>query len=227
MNPIKLAIVDDHVLVRSGLRKLLEDDKAFEIVGEAGNSEEAIKLVRELQPNVVLMDLSLPGRGGLETTAMIHRELPHIRVIIVSMFETRAFVREARAAGASGFVVKDRSPKALENAIKRVFEGEPFVTATEEGEVESGSSTIEKSSLESLTGRQIEILRLVAAGKSHRDIARSLHIAEKTVEHHRSNLKRVLGINDTAGLVLFAVRHGLVSPSELDRRNDGDSGKPA
>ena len=226
MNPIRLALVDDHLLVRSGLRKLLEVDDGFEIVGEAGNSEEAMDLVRRTQPHVVLMDLSLPGRSGLETTALIHKELPHVQVIIVSMYETRAFVREAKAAGAAGYVVKDRSPKDLEDAIRRVVGGETFVTATEEQEVESDSQPTGKTGLDSLTGRQIEILRYVASGKSHRDIARSLHIAEKTVEHHRSNLKRVLGISDTAGLVLFAVRHGLVSPTDLDRRAETDAGKP-
>lgn len=224
MNPIRLALVDDHLLVRSGLRKLLEGDEEFEIVGEAGNSDEAIDLVRRTQPHVVLMDLSLPGKSGLETTAQIHRELPNVQVIIVSMYETRAFIREAKAAGASGYVVKDRSPKDLEDAIRRVVGGETFVTPSEEPEMEHDSPIPGKTGLEALTGRQIEILRHVASGKSHRDIAKLLHIAEKTVEHHRSNLKRVLGISDTAGLVLFAVRHGLVSPGDLDRRGSSDPG---
>jgi len=219
MNPIRLALVDDHLLVRSGLRKLLEVDEEFEVVGEASNSDEAMDLVRRTQPHVVLMDLSLPGRSGLETTAQIHRELPNVQVIIVSMYETRAFIREAKAAGASGYVVKDRAPKELEDAIRRVVGGETFVTPSEEPELDSDSPS-GKSGLDALTGRQIEILRQVASGKSHKDIAKLLHIAEKTVEHHRSNLKRVLGISDTAGLVLFAVRHGLVSPGDLDRRSE-------
>lgn len=212
MNTIRIAIVDDHSLVRSGIRKLLEGNPDMRVVGEAGSAAEAMELVRASSPDVVLMDIALKADSGLEVTSALTQEFPQVRVLVLSMFATQAFVNQAVAAGAAGYLVKDRSPEQLEAAIRAIVNGSPFV-----GGVESGrSATSDPSSpLANLTQRQIEILRLVALGKSSREIGEDLYIAEKTVEHHRSNIRKVLGVPDIAGMILFAVRHGLVSPDEI------------
>lgn len=212
MIPIRLVIVDDHALVRSGIRKLLEDTSDFEILGEAGDVPQALAILRATSASILLMDISLPGESGLEAIARISAEFPELRIILLSMHASGAFVRRARFLGAAGYVIKDRSPDELVDVIRRVADGASFV----EGLNSTFANGEEADVLSDLTARQIEILRLVAQGFSSREIAAQLFIAEKTVEHHRGNIKRVLGISDTAGLVLFAVRQGLISPRPGD-----------
>jgi DNA-binding NarL/FixJ family response regulator len=217
LKPIRLAIVDDHQLMRSGLRLLLQTESDIEVVGEAATAHEAVALVRSESPDVVLMDWSMPGETGLSATERIVQEQLPSKIIRGSMFDSAGFVRQARQVGASGYLVKGRSPEELLRVIRQVADGAPFVANSDSTDERSeDGDEMPGSAIEELTPRQIEILRLLAIGKTTKEIASILFISEKTVEHHRTNIRRTTGINDTAKLVLFAVRHGIVTPADIE-----------
>jgi two-component system response regulator DegU len=226
MTAIRVAIVDDHQLMRSGLRKLIETEPDIEVVGEAASAAQCIELVKQATPDVVLMDWSMPGETGLDATTRLAREETSARVIMVSMFDSAGFVKQAKLAGAKGYVIKGRSAEELIDAIRQVAGGAPFVYEGETPASGEADGAINSTGIEVLTARQIEILRLIAKGSTNKEIANTLFIAEKTVEHHRMNIKRALGVNDTAKLVLFAVRHGIVTPAELDDPAEPDRRDP-
>ncbi|MDB5306449.1 MAG: LuxR family transcriptional regulator [Gemmataceae bacterium] len=216
MRPIRVLLADDHDLFRAGLRALLEDLGGFEVVAEAGDGREALRLVGEHRPDVVLMDLMMPGLNGLDATARVAREFPGVRVLVLSMNAAEEFVLPAVRAGASGYVLKNARPAELEQAIRAVARGETYLTPAVSGHLIDDyrrRTAGEADSLDKLTPRQREVLQLVAEGHSTKEIARRLGVSVKTVETYRSQLMDALDIHDIAGLTRYAIRKGLVSPA--------------
>lgn len=214
MKPIRVVLAEDHRLVRAGLRALLETSSKIEVVGEADDGRKALELVARQRPTLVLMDIAMPSLDGLETTRRIVKEHPDVRVIILSMHTDDKYVLQALRAGARGYLLKDAVPRELELAVDAVVGGEIFLSpAISKRVVEdylhrAGNDT---TPLDQLSPRQREILQLIAEGRSTKRIAALLATSVKTVETHRSVLMERLDIHDIAGLVRFAVRHGLVS----------------
>ncbi|MFZ8845102.1 response regulator [Thermoflexus sp.] len=210
---IRILIADDHAIVRAGIRALLQLYPDFEVVGEAADSHEAILQTRRLQPDIVLMDIGMPGMDGLAATREIVRVAPRIRVLILSQHENREYVMPALRAGASGYVLKRAPDETLIRAIRAVYAGEtymdPRLTDLLVEEVRrSGEGPTDP--LETLSEREREILVLLAQGKSYQEIAQTLFISVKTVDFHRANLMRKLGLKNRAELVQFAMRRGLI-----------------
>jgi two-component system, NarL family, response regulator LiaR len=206
---IKVLLVDDHAVVRQGLRMFLSLDKELEVVGEASNGKEALALARQVQPDVVLMDLLMPGMDGIAATAIIRRELPDIEVIaLTSVLEDRLVV-DAIRAGAIGYLLKDTNADELCQAIKAAAAGQvqlsPQAAARLMREVRIPDSP------EALTARETEVLRLVARGQANKEIATTLSISEKTVKTHVSNILDKLSVASRTQAALYAVRIGLVS----------------
>ena len=217
MESISILLADDHTLVREGIRALVEKLPEVKVVAEAKDGREAVRLAKEHKPDLVLMDIAMPGLNGLEATARILKETPSTRVIILSMYANEEYVREAVKAGASGYLVKRAAATELELAITTVARGEkyfsPLVSATITKD-RRGHITGDRSWLERLTPRQREILQLIAERHSTKEIAVILNISIKTVETHRAQLMQRLDIHDVPGLVRFAIRAGLVSLDE-------------
>jgi DNA-binding NarL/FixJ family response regulator len=212
--PIRAVLAEDHRLVRAGLRALLETMRDIEVVGEADDGRHALELVALHQPTIVLMDISMPSLDGIETTRRIAKEHPDVHVIILSMHADDRFVAQALRAGARGYLLKDAVPRELELALDAVARDEIYLSpAISKRVVEEYLSKAQGagSPLEQLSPRQREILQLIAEGRSTKQIAALLAISVKTVETHRAVLMEKLDIHDIAGLVRYAVRHGLVS----------------
>ncbi len=214
MAAIKILLADDHSLVRASLKSLLADFPGIEVIAEAGNGREALELIAKYRPELVLMDISMPGLDGLEATRRIVKEHPNVRVVVLSMHATDVNVLQALRAGASGYVLKSSAPRELELAIESVARGEIFLSpaiSKHVVEVYLSQKADQIIPLEQLTPRQREILQLVAEGNSSKRIAQLLHASVKTIESHRASLMERLDIHDVAGLVRYAIRNGLVS----------------
>lgn len=205
-NKITVLLVDDHVLVRRGFRRILEDDHAIAVVGEASDGEEAVKLARELHPQVIVMDCAMPKMNGLEATKRIRETTPAAAILMLSMHSEDTLVRQALEAGARGYVLKNAVDLDLAGAVRNVAAGktvmDPQVAKRDalKGERESG-----------LTARELEILQHIVAGKSNKEIAAELSLSANTVAVHRANIMDRLGIHKTAELVVYAIRNGLVN----------------
>jgi len=215
--PINILLADDHTLVRAVIRARVEKLPEVKVIGEAKDGREALRLVKEQKPDLVLMDVAMPGLNGLEATARISREYPDVRVIVLSMYANEEYVREAIGAGAAGYLLKRGAADELEDAIKAIASGKkyfsPLVAAyISKGKV-AGSST-HRTLIDRLTPRQREILQLIAERHTTKDIAQILGISVKTVETHRAQLMARLEIHDVPGLVRFAIRVGLASLDE-------------
>ena len=220
MNPTRILLVDDHVLVRAGIRALVESIEGMRIVGEASNGREAVALTKEHAPDLVIMDVSMKELNGIEATEAIMASAPGTRVLILSMHAAEEFVRRAMKAGAAGYVVKDSVPLELKLAIDAIVAGEvylsPRISRHLVSALSAGASDGD-SSLDLLTLRQREVLQMIAEGKSTKEIASILEVSIKTVETHRAAIMARLGIHDIAGLVIFAARNNLVT---LDPRGN-------
>ena len=217
MEPVSILLADDHALVRAGIRALVEKLPSLRVVGEAKDGREALRLVLEHRPDVVLMDIAMPGLNGLEATARISKELPSTRVIILSMYANEEYVREAIRAGAHGYLPKCSAAAELEHAITTVARGDKYFTPRVSGNLardQAGHPTADRASIDRLTPRQREVLQLIAERHSTKDIASILKISTKTVETHRAQLMARLDIHDVPGLVRFAIRAGLASLEE-------------
>jgi DNA-binding NarL/FixJ family response regulator len=214
MTAIQVLLADDHWLVRAGLRSLLTEFGGIDIVDEASDGREAIELVAKHQPQLVLMDIVMPGLGGVEATRRIVKEYPNVRVLILSMHIGEEYVLQALRAGASGYIYKGSPPRELELAIESVARGEIFlspVISKHVIEAYLSRAADQTSSLEQLTPRQREILQLIAEGHSSKQIAQILNASVKTIDSHRANIMERLGIHNVPGLVRYAIRYGLVS----------------
>ena len=212
MKKVRVVVVDDHALVRAGIRVLLEPHKGFEIVGEADNGETALTLIKDLQPAMVLLDISMRGLDGLATAARLATEVPATRTIIFSSNVSELHVRRALHAGVAGYVLKD-SPKELLNAMQTVAAGGTYFSPDAERYLKRSTANSHPELPASLlTPRQREILKLIAEGFSTKEIAEELKIGVKTVETHRMELMNRLDIHDVAGLVRYAIRMRLITP---------------
>jgi len=211
MSNIRILLVDDHQLVRVGMRTLLSALPDITVVGDTGDGRSALESIAALEPNIVLMDISMPGLNGLEATVRIAKEFPLSRVIILSMHANEEYVLQALRAGAAGYLVKNAAPEELELAIRAVARGETYLSPTISRHVveELLGGKRSASPIDVLTPRQREILQLVAEGKTTKQIASALGVSIKTVESHRAQLMERLDIRDVAGLVRFAIRHGV------------------
>jgi DNA-binding NarL/FixJ family response regulator len=203
---ITVLLVDDHALVRRGFRRMLDDDQTLEVVGEASNGAEAVRLAAKLDPQVIVMDCQLPEMNGLEATRKILQAQPDTAILMLSMHSEDTLVRQSLEAGARGYVLKNANDLDLAKAIKSVAAGQsvldPQVQRSEalKGEREAG-----------LTARELEVLQHIVAGKSNKEIASELDLSANTVSVHRANIMDRLGIHKTAELVVYAIRNGLVN----------------
>ncbi len=203
---ISVLLVDDHSLVRRGFRRLLEDEPDIQVVGEASDGEEAVKLAGSLKPQVVVMDCALPGISGLQATRKILQTEPAILVLMLSMHTEDTWVRQALDAGARGYVLKNAMDLELGQAIRRVVNGETVLDAQLSRQV-----NLKGERNDGLTPREVEILQLICDGKSNKQIAVQLALSANTVAVHRANIMDALGMHKTAELVVYAIRHGLVN----------------
>jgi DNA-binding NarL/FixJ family response regulator len=205
---ITVLLVDDHALVRRGFRLLLEDDPEIKVVAEAGDGEEALRLARKHKPRVVVMDCALPGMNGMDATKAIHEEMPETAVLMLSMHSEHTWVRRALEAGASGYILKSAVDLDLADAVKRVAAG---VTVLDRRITPPTGLKGEKAN--GLTNRELEVLQYIVSGKSNKEIAQELSLSVNTVAVHRANIMDTLGIHNTAELVVYAIKNGLVTLS--------------
>ncbi|HYK04629.1 MAG TPA: response regulator transcription factor [Thermoanaerobaculia bacterium] len=217
MNPVRVLLADDHTLIRAGIRGLLQELAGVEVAGEAGDGQEALQLAQTLQPDVVLLDIGMPGLNGLEVAARLAKLYPRMRVLILSMHTSEEYVLQALRAGAAGYLLKGAAVAELELAVRAVARGETYLSpavskrVVDEYVSRTGGTP---DPLAALTPRQREILQLVAEGHTSKDIARQLGLSYRTVETHRNQVMKRLDIHDLTGLVRFAVRMGMVGGQE-------------
>ncbi|MDB6060070.1 MAG: response regulator containing a CheY-like receiver domain and an DNA-binding domain [Verrucomicrobiaceae bacterium] len=211
----RVVLVDDHTLVRAGLRALIDDLAGYEVVGEGSDGAEALPLVLAQQADVLVMDISMPRVSGIDAMALVRAQLPRMPVIILSMHATRDYVLRAIRAGASAYLLKEAAENELELALNAVLSGQqylsPKISSTVidsllQGEAQATSDT--------LTARQREVLRLLALGRGTKEIAFELELSAKTVESHRAQIMERLSIRDVAGLVVYAIQHGIINIEE-------------
>ena len=208
---ITVLLADDHSLVRKGFRRMLEDDPDIEVVGEAANGLQAIEAALQLKPEVIVMDLAMPELDGIQATSQILKERPGTAILILSMYSEENYIRNAFAAGARGYLLKNALEVDLPYAIKEVAAGREVLAP---GLTRPGVDQAEDSVFDKLTQREREVLQHIVQGKSNKQIAALLGLSVNTVSVHRANLMSALGIHRTADLVVFAIRKGLVTMPE-------------
>jgi len=217
MNPARLLLADDHALVRAGIRALLESLDGISVVAEAGNGSEVLELARVHRPDIVLLDISMPGLGGLEVSAQLKQELPEVRVVMLSMHANEEYVLQALRSGAVGYMLKDSATAELELALRAVMQGETYLSPPISKQVVDGYVQrvgTEQPAPDNLTPRQRQVLQLIAEGHSTKEIAYRLELSVKTVETHRAQLMERLQIREIAGLVKYAIRNGIVTAAK-------------
>jgi len=212
---LRILIAEDHALVRAGLRALLSQEPEFDIVGEADNGRDAVRAAGELQPQVILMDLTMPGMNGMEAILDIKRRYPEIRILVLTLHKTEEFVMASLRAGADGYILKEATPAELRLAVRTVASGKTYLSQDVMGKVVSedqrrGSALPTNGVWETLTQREREVLKLVAEGKSNKGIAEYLFLSAKTVEKHRAKLMAKLGMRNAAALTAYAIQKGLI-----------------
>ena len=204
--PTRVLIVDDHPMVAEGICSLLETYDDIEVVGTVCNGQKAVDQIDDFVPDVVLMDLNMPQMGGLTATEVLLEKRPQLRILILSMHDSPEYIAAALNHGAFGYVLKDVPTEDVKEAIDSVMLGEKYLCAGARAAIDPDT----QDGRETLTGREQEILLELAQGKSNRDVAQALDISVRTVETHRKNLKRKLGISSTAGLTRYALEHGVL-----------------
>ena len=211
---IRVAIVDDHDLVREGIRAILEQDPMFQVVGETGDGQEAVRLANRLRPDVMLMDVHLPGGiGGLEATESIVADCPEVRVIILTQYENREYIRRAIRIGARGYLLKRSVAAQLKEAIKTVYGGQrylPPLAAEELVDLVTAGKSLEEDDYDRLTPREKQVFKLLAEGKTSRDISKYLTISLKTAMTHRTNIMAKLNMHSRSELIRYAIRKAII-----------------
>lgn len=205
-NAVKVVIVDDHPMVAEGIEAILESYGDITVVGTLCNGREALEHLADLAPDVVLMDLNMPEIGGLTATEMLLEQMPDLKVLILSMHDSPEYISTALRHGAVGYVLKDVPTEEIKTAIDAVMRGERYLCTGAQGSLEP----IQNEGREPLTSREQTVLLQLAQGKSNKAVAEALHISVRTVETHRKNIKRKLGISSTAGLTRYAMEHGVL-----------------
>ena len=209
---MRLLVADDHGIVRSGLRMLLERQMDIEVIGEASDGVEARDMAIRERPDLAILDVSMPRMTGLQAAAELAVLRPELRVLMLSMHESEQYLFEALKAGASGYVLKSQADQDLVEAIHAVERGEPFLTPEAQRALIQDVLGESSSREEDLTPREQQVVKLVAEAHTNKEIAEILHLSEKTVENHRSNAMRKLGMRDRVELVRYAIRKGLIEP---------------
>jgi RNA polymerase sigma factor (sigma-70 family) len=213
---IRVLVVDDHAIIREGLRVMLGNQPDMEVVGVAANGREAIQLVDKQDPDIAVIDLSMPELNGVEAIQQMMPRHPHLRVVVLSIHETKPYVYRALKAGAKGYLVKETAGLEVVDAVRAVQRGERYLSQSISDLLTTESfqkleSLIDVSPLEALSPREREVLQLVAEGKTSQEIAERLYISPKTVDTYRSRLMHKIGVDDVPGLVRFAIQHGVIS----------------
>ena len=218
MDKLRILIVDDHAVVRAGIRSLLEGQSDLEIVGEASGGEEAIQKVMALRPQLVLMDIAMPGMSGIEVTRRIKKDFPDTSVLVLTMHDDEEFFFPVLRAGASGYVLKEAEPQDLLSAIRVVHQGQVFFSPAVAKVLLEGFVTASPSARDdkyrSLTAREKEVLKFAATGQTNRQIAEVLFLSIRTVEKHRQGMMHKLGLDKREDLTKYALRQGLIDPEE-------------
>jgi DNA-binding NarL/FixJ family response regulator len=221
MKTIKVILADDHTLVRAGIKSLLENSDGVVVIGEAGNGRDAIELTGKLKPDMVFLDIAMPELNGIQAAERIKKDFPEVEIIILSMHLDEEYVVQALKAGASGYLLKDSAPNELNLALDTIMKGKIYISpAIPKEMVDNYMNRLKKASSpdevfisrDVLSWRQKEVLQLIAEGNSTKEIAEKLFISIKTVETHRSQIMKKLGINDIPGLVKYAIKKGLIFP---------------
>ena len=213
---IRVLIAEDHVLVREGLRTLLEAQPDMKVVGEAINGEEAVRKTKEVKPDIILMDITMPGMNGLEATYQIRQDNPDVKILVLTMHEGNEYFFKILEAGASGYFVKGGSSSELISALQAVWRGDVFLYPTMAKKLLSDylhrvSSGQDKESYDGLTNREREILKFIAEGDSNQEIAERLVLSPSTVQTHRANIMAKLGLHSRTELVKYAIRRGFIT----------------
>ncbi len=211
---IRLLLVDDHPIVLEGVRSRLAEESDLEVLGDAKDGQEAIKKARTLQPDIILLDISMPGMNGLEAIVRLHKVVPQIKVVILTMHSSKEYISQMIAAGVRGYVLKDSPPAELVQAIRLVDEGQVYLSSRVskvllDELVRGRKNAVAPDDLSNLTEREQQVLTLIAEGNSNKQIANLLSVGVRTVETHRERIMRKLDIHSVAGLTRFAIAHGL------------------
>jgi RNA polymerase sigma factor (sigma-70 family) len=222
MKKIRILIADDHGVVRKGLRLQLEQHSDFEVIGEANNGREAIMLVDELSPDIVIMDIAMPNLNGIQAAAQIVKKNPQVGIIVLSMHSDETYLTRTLAAGAKGYLLKENAEVDLERAVRLVAQGKPYFSpAIASALLEDYMRQMQQRGLQDsydlLTEREKEVLQLLAEGKTNKDVALLLNLSPNTVETHRTRLMQKLDLHSTAEIVLYAVRKQIISYHEVTR----------
>ncbi len=216
LSPITIVLAEDHAIVREGIKILLETEADFKVVGEAVSGRQAVDMVHDLRPDVVVMDIAMPLLNGLEATRQIRKDVPKTKVVILSAHSDDTYVEHAMKLGASGFVIKQTSASSLSEAIRAAHQGNTFFSPSiakrrlHRNQKTPTRKGLLKSKILDLTSREIEVLQLIAEGLANKQVAAELGISIKTVEKHRDNLMRKIGLHDTAGLTRYAISTGII-----------------
>lgn len=215
MLPYKIVVADDHAILRQGLRALLSASDEISIIGEASDGQEAIRITNQLKPDVLLIDLSMPRMNGTEAIQVLRARQPDLKIIVLTVHRTEEYVRAALDAGINGYLLKDDTHNELLSSIHAVLNGQTYLSPSICGHVvntylDPNGALVHGSSLEALTTREREVIKLIAEGMTNKSIARQLFISVKTVEKHRSNLMRKLNLHSAAKITAYAIEHKLI-----------------
>jgi DNA-binding NarL/FixJ family response regulator len=211
VNAITILLAEDHAIVREGLRALLKSESDIKIIGEAGDGRATVKLATKLRPDVLVMDIAMPLMNGIEATRQILRQLPEMKILILSAHSDDAYVEQVMALGAKGYLIKQTAANVLAESIRRVHHGK--VCLSPEIKARAGGELHAKKDASQLSSREAEVLQLIAEGKANKETADVLRISIKTVEKHRQSLMNKLNIHDTAGLTRYAIATGIIESS--------------
>ncbi len=213
---IKIVIADDHAIVREGLKRIVGSIADMEVFAEASDGSEVMARVRELEFDVLVLDLSMPGRSGMELIKLIHAEKPRLRILVLSMHQESQYAVRAIKSGASGYLTKESAPAQLEQAIRKIAAGGAFVTPEVAEQLALGAMPGSVAlPHESLSDREFEVFKLLVAGQSVTDIAAQIKLSAKTVSTHKANLTRKLGLQNQSELIRYAIKHGLGDTSDV------------
>ncbi len=207
---IKVLLADDHTIVRQGLKLILSAHPDLEVVGEAPNGREAAELAEKLRPDIVLMDVAMPELNGIEATRRMVAANPRVKVLVLSMHKEAVYVREVLKAGARGYILKDAIDTELVNAIRSVARGDGYISPAVSGALLNDYRQNQTDPIDSLSGREREVLQLIAEGKTNKEVATRLNLSVYTVDSHRGKIMEKLNLHSTGELVRFAMKHGLV-----------------
>lgn len=209
-NTLRIILVDDHAIVRMGYKRLLENDPGIEVIAELESGEEANQQARILNPDVIIMDLSMPGMGGLEAIRRIKAKNPEIRILVFTMHDNVSFVEHAMEAGASGYITKNNAPNVLIHAVRQIAAGETYIEPALKSEMNVQHELGKGSALSNLSHREFQIFCLFAEGLNANDIATDLSLSVKTVANYQTQIKEKLGVTSTTDLVKLAISNGII-----------------